>query len=201
MSPRTRIAWPAAGRPDDSVGSRATRQAAPQRERVRGTRAKPTELDTFPGWIEYALTRIVSLFTSRQIPTMTLPIALSAAAQRTRPPSISHLMQTALENPGIVSLAAGFVDQQSLPVELVGQSGRPMLLADPAEGRRSLQYGTTIGDLRLRARLLEYLERSDGRPAGSLQGGIAPNDRHDRIGAVDLSGLRGAAGPGRHRTG
>ena len=43
--------------------------------------------------------------------------------RRTHPPSISHLMQTALENPEIVSLAAGFVDQQSLPVELVGPGG------------------------------------------------------------------------------
>ena len=55
---------------------------------------------------------------------MTLPIALSAAAQRTHPSSISHLMQTALENPGIVSLAAGFVDQQSLPVGAGGAIGR-----------------------------------------------------------------------------
>ena len=34
---------------------------------------------------------------------------------------------------------------------------------DPIEGRRSLQYGTTTGDLRLRARLVEFLEKSDGR--------------------------------------
>ena len=96
---------------------------------------------------------------------MTLPIALSAAAQRTRPPSISQLMQTALENPGIVSLAAGFVDQHSLPVELVGRSVAE-LMADPVAGRCALQYGTTAGDLRLRAELLEFLERSDGVPAG-----------------------------------
>jgi 2-aminoadipate transaminase len=96
---------------------------------------------------------------------MTLPIAQSAAAKRTRPPSISHLMQTALENPGIISLAAGFVDQQSLPAALVGRSVRA-LMGDLAAGRRALQYGTTSGDMRLRARLLEYLERSDGQPAG-----------------------------------
>ena len=96
---------------------------------------------------------------------MTLPIALSAAAQRTQPSSISQLMRTALENPGIVSLAAGFVDQQSLPVELVGQSVAA-LLAEPARGRRALQYGTTGGDLVLRSRFLEHLERNDGQPAG-----------------------------------
>ncbi|MHB1561528.1 MAG: hypothetical protein ACYC61_29110 [Isosphaeraceae bacterium] len=41
---------------------------------------------------------------------MTTRIPLSTSARRTRPPSISRLMQTALENPEIVSLAAGFVD-------------------------------------------------------------------------------------------
>ena len=61
---------------------------------------------------------------------MTLPIFLSAAATRTNPSSISHLMQTALENPGIVSLAAGFVDQQSLPVELVARAATE-LFDDP----------------------------------------------------------------------
>ncbi len=103
--------------------------------------------------------------TSRQIPTMTVPIALSAAARRTHPSSITHLMQTALENPGVVSLAAGFVDQQSLPVELAGRTVAE-LLSDPAGGRRALQYGTTAGDLGLRGRVLEYLERRDSQPAG-----------------------------------
>jgi 2-aminoadipate transaminase len=97
---------------------------------------------------------------------MTLPIFLSAAATRTNPSSISHLMQTALENPGIVSLAAGFVDQRSLPVELVAGAVTD-LLDNPTEGRRALQYGTTIGDLRLRTRLVEFLERSDRRSRGS----------------------------------
>src|SRR5271157_1236116 len=99
---------------------------------------------------------------------MTLPIPLSAAADRTKPSSISHLMQTALENPGIVSLAAGFVDQQSLPVEIAGQTASD-ILRDPCAGRRSLQYGTTCGDPRLRRRLVEYLERSDNRPEGSYE--------------------------------
>ena len=103
---------------------------------------------------------------------MALPIPLSAAAKRTNPSSISHLMQTALENPGIVSLAAGFVDQQSLPVDVVAQVASD-LLGDPTEGRRSLQYGTTIGDLRLRSRLIEHLERSEGRSPGSFKEAIS----------------------------
>src|ERR1700722_15427500 len=103
---------------------------------------------------------------------MALPIPLSAAASRTNPSSISHLMQTALENPGIVSLAAGFVDQQSLPVDVVAQVAS-QLLGDPAEGRRSLQYGTTIGDLRLRSRLIEPLERREGRCPGFFKGALS----------------------------
>jgi 2-aminoadipate transaminase len=99
---------------------------------------------------------------------MTVPIALGAAARRTHPSSIIHLMQTALENPGVVSLAAGFVDQQSLPVELAGRSVAE-LLSDPAAGRRALQYGTTAGDLGLRGRVLEYLERRDAQPAGGYR--------------------------------
>jgi 2-aminoadipate transaminase len=102
---------------------------------------------------------------------MTLPIFLSAAATRTNPSSISLLMQTALENPGIVSLAAGFVDQQSLPVELVARTAAE-LFDDPMEGRRALQYGTTIGDLRLRTRLVELLERSERRSRGSYEEAI-----------------------------
>ena len=96
---------------------------------------------------------------------MTLRIPLSSSAIRTTPPSISHLMQTALENPGLVSLAAGFVDQRSLPVAIVGQAVSE-ILGDPIAGRRALQYGTTIGDLSLRARLVEDLERGEGRPKG-----------------------------------
>jgi 2-aminoadipate transaminase len=103
---------------------------------------------------------------------MTLRIPLSAAANRTKPSSISHLMQTALENPGLISLAAGFVDQQSLPVEVMERAASD-LLCDPVEGRRSLQYGTTIGDRRLRARLIEHLERSEGRPQGSFEEAIS----------------------------
>jgi 2-aminoadipate transaminase len=91
---------------------------------------------------------------------MTLSIPLSAAAHRTKPSSISQLMHTALENPNMVSLAAGFVDQQSLPVEIAHLKTADML-SDPCDGRRSLQYGTTCGDPRLRVRLIEYLDPGD----------------------------------------
>jgi 2-aminoadipate transaminase len=77
-------------------------------------------------------------------------------------------MQTALENPAIVSLAAGFVDQESLPVAIMARAAAERL-SDPFEGRRALQYGTTIGDSRLRSSLIDQLERGEGRPRGSYK--------------------------------
>jgi 2-aminoadipate transaminase len=103
---------------------------------------------------------------------MTPRTNLSAAAHRTNAPSITPLMQTALENPSIISLAAGFVDQQSLPVEIVRQAAAAVL-GEPYDGRRALQYGTTIGDPSLRMCLLEELARSDGRPPGSYEGAVS----------------------------
>jgi 2-aminoadipate transaminase len=81
-------------------------------------------------------------------------------------------MQTALENPDIVSLAAGFVDQQSLPVDVVARA-TSRLIGDVEEARRSLQYGTSIGHARLRARLIERLERTDGVAAGTYQEAVS----------------------------
>jgi len=60
-------------------------------------------------------------------------------------------MRAALENPGLVSLAAGCVD----------------LAADRPAACRALQYGTTIGDRPLRERLIERLELDDARPPGA----------------------------------
>jgi 2-aminoadipate transaminase len=108
---------------------------------------------------------------NRQPRMKTLRIPLSKAAIRTSPPSITNLMQTALENPGIVSLAAGFVDQQSLPVEVAARSVSAMF-ASGADGRKSLQYGSTIGHAGLRARLIERLERTEGVAEGTYQEAI-----------------------------
>src|SRR4051794_18640260 len=99
---------------------------------------------------------------------MTPPrITLSATSERTTAPAISALMQMALGNPGLVSLAAGFVDQATLPVARAAASVA-RLAADPAEGRRALQYGTTVGDPGLRARLLGLLEANEGVPTGTF---------------------------------
>jgi 2-aminoadipate transaminase len=80
-------------------------------------------------------------------------------------------MQKALESPGLISLAAGFVDQGSLPV---GATARAVagLFDEREEGLRALQYGTTQGDLGLRGRLIEHLERNERVPAGTFAGAV-----------------------------
>ncbi len=67
---------------------------------------------------------------------MTSPTQLSVVANRTSVPAISTLMHMALATPGLISLAAGFVDQQSLPVELAAEE-IATILADAREGRRA----------------------------------------------------------------
>jgi len=76
---------------------------------------------------------------------------------------ISRLMAQALANPGLISLAAGFVDQQSLPVEPTRQA-LDWLLSDSARGRAALQYGTTPGYEPLRRQVLDRLQQADGHP-------------------------------------
>jgi 2-aminoadipate transaminase len=76
-------------------------------------------------------------------------------------------MQKALANPALISLAAGFVDHATLPVEATARAAAAVL-ADATEGKRALQYGTTRGDLRLRNLLVRHLEKSEGVPAGSF---------------------------------
>lgn len=75
-------------------------------------------------------------------------------------------MQAAIADRSLISLAAGFVDEGTLPVELVREIVAE-LTADPAEARRALQYGTTGGDLGLRRRLIANLEREDGAEPGA----------------------------------
>lgn len=70
--------------------------------------------------------------------------ALSALGRRTTPPPISWLMALVLARPKLVSLAAGFTDDATLPVtETRRLLGR--LLARRTTGQPALQYGSTPG--------------------------------------------------------
>jgi 2-aminoadipate transaminase len=84
---------------------------------------------------------------------------------------IAYLMHAALSQPALVSLAAGFVDQQSLPVEAT-RSAALALLADPDLARAALQYGSTAGDSVLRGQVLAGVLAQDS--AASDAGGAVP---------------------------
>jgi 2-aminoadipate transaminase len=85
---------------------------------------------------------------------------LSGRAKRAGGQPISRLMTLALADPTLISLAAGFVDQQTLPVEITGRA-MEQVLSDPTEARSALQYGTTLGDARLRQLVLDRLRQTE----------------------------------------
>ena len=80
--------------------------------------------------------------------------------RRTAPPPISWLMHAALSRPKLISLAAGFTDNPSLPVAetraLLNQ-----ILRSPKTGRPALQYGSTAGNPALRKLTAAYLRKLD----------------------------------------
>jgi len=90
--------------------------------------------------------------------------ALSELGRRTETPPISWLMATALARPQLISLAAGFTDNESLPVKEVRGLLNEMLRS-PQTGQAALQYGTTAGDPTLRRLTARHLQSLDGQPA------------------------------------
>ena len=81
--------------------------------------------------------------------------------------AISFLMQQGVENPGCISLAAGLVDEDSLPAEPVREAVTA-IMSDGASARSALQYGTTQGRLDLRGCLLDYMAAQEGVAVGDL---------------------------------
>jgi 2-aminoadipate transaminase len=86
---------------------------------------------------------------------------LSKMGQRTTVPPISWLMHAALSRPKLISLAAGFTDNSTLPVEI----SRKLLndiLRSPKTGQPALQYGVTAGADNLRQLTAKHLQKLDG---------------------------------------
>src|SRR5271169_4640896 len=86
--------------------------------------------------------------------------ALSRLGRRTEVPPISWLMQTALTRPKLISLAAGFTDNSTLPVEISRQLLNE-ILRSPTSGQPALQYGITAGETNLRALTANHLHQLD----------------------------------------
>jgi 2-aminoadipate transaminase len=89
------------------------------------------------------------------------PNVLSKMGQRTAVPPISWLMQTALTRPKLISLAAGFTDNATLPVE-ISRKLLNEILRSPKTGQPALQYGITAGENNLRTLTAKHLQKLDG---------------------------------------
>ncbi len=89
------------------------------------------------------------------------PILRSSKSRRTTDSPISYFIQKALETPGLISFAAGLVDEGSLPVEEV-RAAAAEVLAGPDSGRAALQYGSTQGLPTLREQVLGLVCAADG---------------------------------------
>lgn len=74
---------------------------------------------------------------------------------------IADMMARALANPDLVSLAAGFVDQETLPTDVI-RSAMDSIWSDPGAAAAALQYGTTAGYPPLRETLLRRFLQDDG---------------------------------------
>jgi len=86
---------------------------------------------------------------------------LSAKARRTGEQPVNHLMHAAVTRPDLISLAAGLVDYETLPVDALRRCADTLLSNAPAS-RAALQYGTTAGLDDLREALLAQIESLDG---------------------------------------
>ncbi len=85
-----------------------------------------------------------------------VPFTLSTRALQTEEQPITFFMRRALENPDVVSLAAGFVDNASLPAAEVREAIE-QIFAHPRSAQSALQYGITQGYAPLREKILHRL--------------------------------------------
>lgn len=102
--------------------------------------------------------------------------------------AIGFLMQQGVENPQVLSLAAGLVDPASLPVAETRQAVGE-LLKNEAFAKIVLQYGTTAGAERLRQELVGHLASQEGCRCEEL--GIATNQLLLTTGSQQLLSLVG----------
>src|SRR5437763_504064 len=87
---------------------------------------------------------------------MTAPLGLSRRAHQTDESPISYFIAQAVENPNLISLAAGLVDPDSFPTAEMHEI-IDILLRSPADAQAALQYGTTQGHAPLREKIFRNL--------------------------------------------
>ncbi|MGB9601263.1 MAG: PLP-dependent aminotransferase family protein [Verrucomicrobiia bacterium] len=84
----------------------------------------------------------------------------SELGRHIKEPPISWLMKLTIDNPRLISLAAGFTDSETLPIEETRQIVEK-ILSRKSSGRIALQYGSTEGDPQLRKLTSERLKKLD----------------------------------------
>jgi 2-aminoadipate transaminase len=89
------------------------------------------------------------------------PLSRSAKSGRTADSPITFYVLKALEDPSLISFAAGLVDEESLPAAEVAAAAADVL-ADPVVSRAALQYGSTQGLPALRKQVLDHVCGLDG---------------------------------------
>lgn len=94
-------------------------------------------------------------------------IQFSKIGREIQSPIIVDLMNRALANPDLLSLAAGFTDNEVLPKALVARFAAELTQAEVAN--EPLQYGQNQGRLRLRELSCRAIESHPGERAGAFK--------------------------------
>jgi 2-aminoadipate transaminase len=116
------------------------------------------------------------------------PLPRSEKSRRTTDSPITYFINKVLETPGLISFAAGLVDEASLPAAEVGAAVAE-IMADPAAARAALQYGSTQGLPQLRELILQHLCAADGVAPADLN--LTPADVVVTTGSQQLLYLLG----------
>src|SRR5262245_43340044 len=109
-----------------ALGSRSGAMLARPIHAETAAAGNTADLDTPPGFATVVDDCLSHAFPHRRS-TMTPPIRLSTQAWRTGHSPISDLMARALAAPDLISLAAGFVDHATLPVESAARATSAVL--------------------------------------------------------------------------
>lgn len=116
------------------------------------------------------------------------PLARSGKSLRTTDSPITYFIQKALENPDLISFAAGLVDEGSVPA---GEFGAAVvaIMSDPATAGAALQYGSTQGLPTLREQVLHHVCKADGVAPAELN--LTPDNVVITTGSQQLLYLMG----------
>ena len=101
------------------------------------------------------------------------PFLLSERSRRTADSPISYFVQKAIETKGLISLAAGLVDESAFPSADIATVVAEMM-ENPVTAKAALQYGSTRGLLPLREKALGLLCDADGLNPADI--GLTAND-------------------------